>query len=159
VDGGAAVLLLYTLSGINKVAGGIGDLFGGRPSWLAPDGLVRFIADGRSLAGWSPSDFLIRHRWLTYGIQLGVLYVEGFSLLAAFRPRLLRLWGMALLGMHLTIEATMGISFSSSVIPLMLLVVGSPFAMRGGAAQTVQDLPLFGRPAALILGRIRGRPA
>lgn len=154
---GAAVLLTYTLAGINKVIAGIGDLLGGRPSWLAPDGLVYLIANARRPDGAFLSDFLIGHPWMTYGVQLGVLYLEGFALVVAFRPRLLRPWGIALLGMHLAIEATMGISFSSAVIPLMLFVVGSPFATQGGAIQTVQDLPLFGRPVAAILSRIRAR--
>jgi hypothetical protein len=154
---GAAVLLTYTLAGINKVGAGIGDLLGGRPSWLAPDGLVYVIANARPAAGWFLSDFLIGHPWLTYGVQLGVLYLEGFALVVAFRPRLLRPWGLALLGMHLAIKASMGISFSNSIIPLMLFVVGSPFATQGGAIRTLQDLPLFGRPATAILSRIRSR--
>lgn len=152
---GAAVLLTYTLAGINKVVAGVGDLLGGRPSWLAPDGLVHVIANAPPSADSFLSDLLIGHPWLTYGLQLGVLYLEGFALVAAFRPRLLRLWGIAILGMHLAIKATMGISFSSSVIPLMLFVVGSPFAMQGRAMQTARDLPLFGRPATAILSRIR----
>ena len=154
---GAAVLLTYTLAGINKAAAGIGDLLSGRPSWLAPDGLVHVIANATPPAGWLLSDFLIGHPWLTYGAQLGVLYLEGFALVAAFRPRLLRSWGIALLGMHLAIKATMGISFSGAVIPLMLFVVGSPFARQGSAMETVHDLPLFGRPITAILGRVRTR--
>lgn len=154
---GSAVLLTYTLAGINKVFAGVGDLLGGRPSWLAPEALVYLVANAPR-SGSFVSDFLIGHPWLTYGLQLGVLYLEGFALVAAFRPRLLRPWGIALLGMHLGIKATMGISFSAAVIPLMLFVVGSPFARQAGAMETVQDLPLFGRPAAAILSRIRTGP-
>jgi hypothetical protein len=73
---------------------------------------------------------------------VGTMYLEASSLLIACRPRLHRLWGLALIGFHLGTQVAMGFTFRANVILLGLLLVCSPGAPeRVSVRDAVLDLP------------------
>jgi hypothetical protein len=60
----------------------------------------------------------------------------------AFRPRLHRLWGVLLVGLHLATELAMRISFVPSAVVVAVLFVGSPIAPAAVRVnEALLDLP------------------
>jgi len=124
------VLLFYTMAGASKLVSVPRQILAGESSSLSPDALPRHIAhrllltDSASYLG----PFFIQHTYLSWLLYLGVLYLELFSVFAAFRPVLHRAWGLGLVAMHLGIGITMNIWFFPPVLLDGLLLVNSPFA-------------------------------
>ena len=104
-------------------------------------------------------DWLARNPLPGWVLFNGTMYLEAFALVAAFRPRLHRVWGMGLIVFHLGTQVAMGFSFEQNIVLVGLLLVCSPWApetVRVG--EVLGDLPgvrfvlaRFGR------GRVSGR--
>jgi hypothetical protein len=72
------------------------------------------------------------------------MYLETFSVIAAFRPRLHRLWGLGLIAFHFGTQLVMGFTFAPNIVLVGLLLVCSPFAPdRVKVKETVLDLPIL----------------
>jgi hypothetical protein len=82
---------------MSKLLSGAVQGFYGDASWLTTDGLTYLVAGFRKPAF---ARFLARHGTVSYALQLGVVGLELLAIIAAFRLRLQRLWGLALLVMH-----------------------------------------------------------
>jgi hypothetical protein len=141
----AVLLLFYSLAGLSKLLASLRHLPFDRLTWLSWDALaVTVVRDQRSentLLG----SFLLAHPVLSFTLQLGVLYLELFAIVAAFRLRLARLFGASLVALHLGIRFTMGISFRPATFLLILFVIANPLAVSAGVRATLGELPLFGR--------------
>lgn len=141
------ILLFYTMSGIIKLAGVPVQLYHGEVCALAPEALPRHIArrllvtNSESLLG----AFMIKHVWLAWVLFIGMLYIEAAAVLAAFRPSLHRLWGLALIAFHVGVGLTMSIWFLPPIMLAALLLIQSPFAPRTAfVRKLLLSLPVVG---------------
>jgi hypothetical protein len=86
--------------------------------------------------------FFVHHEIIGWALYIGTMYLEGASVLIAFRPRLHRVWGVGLILFHFATQLTMGFSFPENVALLGLLFVCSPFTHeKVSVKETVCDLP------------------
>lgn len=140
------ILLTYTMSGLGKLGGGLYEWLSGQAHPLQIDGLARIVAE-RLLQTNSQSAiglWIIRHPWLGWLLLPGAIYLQTTSLIAACRPALHRLWGMALILFHIGNALILTIYFPQSVFLLGLFLLASPFAPASfDLRQIVADLPLL----------------
>lgn len=142
-----AILLFYTMAGVWKLLYLPYHFVCSEVSSLNPNALSWQIAAVVTTKTELPplSDFLIHHPIISYPAYLGALYIETFAIVVAFRPRLHRIWGLALFGMHIGIKLSMGISFFYTTILLLILFVHSPFQVSGTSLMMIlEDMPLIG---------------
>lgn len=155
------VLFFYALTGLWKFAYAVHALASERVSAFELDGFSLIVA-GRLLETNQHTllgDWLARNPLPGWVLFNGTMYLEAFALVAAFRPRLHRVWGMGLIVFHLGTQVAMGFSFEQNIVLVGLLLVCSPWApetVRVG--EVLGDLPgvrfvlaRFGR------GRVSGR--
>ena len=162
----ATMLLLYTIAGFMKLLGVLTNLQRGEKTVFHLDGPAMILArdflrtDKETMIG----HFVLDHPvLLAYPLFVATIYLELFAVGAAFRPSLTRIWGGALIAVHLGISLVMEIHFVRWIFLLGLLFLASPFRGRGGgAAERVRDLPWIGpflsALGAFLRSRGRGRP-
>ena len=138
------VLFFYTLTGLWKVYYGLQAFTNDRISSFQIDGFSLIVAerllstDQATLLG----EFLVRNPILGWLLFNGTMYLECASLLAAFRPRLHRLWGGGLILFHLGTQLAMGFTFVPNIALIGLLFMASPWAPdRPPIRSVVLDLP------------------
>jgi hypothetical protein len=157
------VALFYSLAGAWKVLA----FLHAPPGWV---GLLDYGGLGYSIAVKAGQTGSISEagRWLA-GMPLlstitawVVTYLQLFSLVAIFRPRLHKIWGVGLIGFHLGSLVGMDVPFLQTVPVIALLWIASPFSpekssLAGDLAQLpVLRLGLGGlRRVRLALGEIR----
>lgn len=139
--------MIYSLSGFWKIKAGIEQLDLGQQSIFSLNSLSNHIArrlmetNDTSILG----EFLIQNSVFGFILLLGAAYLELFSLIVFFRPKLHRYWGAALMLMHLGIGLGMSINFTHSTLVLGLLLVASPLQRKERSLiKILTDLPLFG---------------
>jgi len=143
-----AALLTYSMAGFVKLMTGAWHLATGQGGVLTPAAMALHVANSGIRFGIDAplADLAIRARILGLPIYLVVLYLELFALPIAFRPRLHRPWGVALVLMHLGISLTLNLFFLSSLFIVGLLLLASPFApATPGWRAAAGELPLLGR--------------
>lgn len=150
----AVTLACYTLAGIQKLWGAWLDWSTGGLTVFHPTGLsvqvARFELTGQG--GGLLADAMIDYPILGYPLMLGTIYLELFSILVAFRPRIHKLWGAGLMAMHAGIALSMNIFFDPMVLMVGAWLLLSPFApSTATVAETLRDLPVLG-----LLFRVRG---
>ena len=139
----AVVLFFYFMAGLLKVLGGLVQWSLGEPNLFRLDAMPRQLAarllqtDSDSLLG----DWLIAHPAIATPLLWGAVYLEAGSLVIPFRPRLHRLWGVALLGLHLGIGLAMTIWFDANFLILVVLLVLSPWDRGSLSRGWWGDLP------------------
>jgi hypothetical protein len=155
------LLFFYTLTGVWKVRHAIQQFVAGEVSAFHFQGFS-LVLTKKMLDANAPTvlgDFLIRHQLLGWALFLSTMYIETFSVLIAFRPRLHRVWGGGLILFHIGTQLAMAISFQPNVLLLGTFIVCSPFAPdRVVARDVVLDLPLVRfcvREAVPLLSRNR----
>lgn len=138
------VLFFYALTGLWKVVYAVHALWSPRVSAFQLDGFSLLVAgrlletDQQTLLGESLIGVPVLG-WLLFN---GTMYLEAAGLIAVFRPRLHRLWGLGLVTFHLGTQLAMGFSFPQNVALVGLLLVCSPFAPDDvSAAEVLGDLP------------------
>lgn len=153
----AMVALTYSLAGLGKLLGAVYQAALGQITPLHPSALALHIAD-RLLQTHPESvlgPFMIDHALALWPMMLATLYLQLFAFVAAFRPRLHRLWGFGLIGFHVVTALSMTIDFSPNILLLGLLFLASPTAPR--ERPTVQDLPGVGGVGLAVLRRFSRR--
>lgn len=152
------VMVFYFLSGFWKlVAGGI--------QWsLDEPNLFRLDAMPRQLAArlWQTrsesavGDWLIDHPAVATPLLWAAVYLEAGSLVIPFRPALHRIWGVALIGLHIGIGLAMTIWFHSNFIVVGLLLICSPWDRGPISRRWWRQLPglawLLDRPPRTSIG-------
>ncbi len=140
-----AILLTYTMSGFFKVVLIPIQAIQNQVHSLMPEALALQIAqrlvetDEISVLGL----WLINHYYLAWPLMLGTIYLQFFSLWAAFRPSLHQVWGLSLILFHLATHLTMTISFWQNCLWLALFLLNSPFRPHSfKGKQILRDLPL-----------------
>ena len=155
-------LFFYTLTGFWKVVAVIQALDQGAVSALDRGGFSYIVAN-RILQSNQPTvlgEFFVRNETIGWALFLGTVYLELFSILIAFRPRLHRLWGLGLIFFHAGTNLAMGFTFVQSIVFLGLFLVCSPFAPdRLEIKDTILDLPVlyFARRQLRAIRRRRAR--
>ena len=137
------VMFFYCLTGFWKVVGWGYQFLAGQPHLLQVDSLARHVAV-RLMQTDSTTPFgelFVRHAWLGWPLFVGVIYLEWGSIFIPFRPRLHRIWGTALISMHLGIGWVMGIWFHPSILVCGVLLVMSPFQRPDESLLPLSDLP------------------
>lgn len=156
----AATLLFYSMSGAFKLAAGVAQALAGEVGTLHPEALARHIAHRLMEGTPAPpplGPWAVDHPHLIWPCFIAAVYLETLSFVAAFRPRLHRLWGLLLIAMHLGVMAMMGIEFSWQILFIGLVLVASPFTPPGVRLRdALADLPLLG-DAARAFSRARRR--
>lgn len=143
-----AALLTYSMSGLTKIATGSWQLVTQGAGIFTPDAFSLHVANGGIRFGVEPilGNLAIQAGFLGLPLYLGVMYLEIFSFPIAFSPALHRVWGVALIAMHLGVGLVLNLFFSPSIFVVGVLLLVSPFAPeRQGWRRTVRDLPLIGR--------------
>lgn len=152
----AMLLVFYTLSGTWKALAAIPQIARGEVHSFAPTALALHVAhrllqtSGESVLG----AFVVEHPLLGWPGFLLTLYLQVFSLWAAFRPSLHRLWGAGHLAFHFVVYLTMSVSFHPQVLLVGILLLASPFDPGCGWRQRAAELPLFGGLVRRILGLV-----
>lgn len=139
------VLLFYSLTGVWKVVTAVGQFAAGEVSAFHFHGFSLILAN-RLLASDVDSvigDFLVRQEMIGWALFLGTMYLESFSIVVAFRPRLHRIWGIGLILFHVGTQLAMVINFQPNILLLGIFFVTSPFLPdRLDLKATVLDLPV-----------------
>jgi hypothetical protein len=141
-------LLPYSMSGVIKIATGLCQLAGGKGGVLTPPAFALHVANAAFYFGVEPSlaDLALRSRSLGLPLYLAMIYLETCAFPIAFRPRLHRTWGAALILMHLGTGLTLNIFFLPSMLVIGILLLASPFAPESPDwRRTARALPLLGR--------------
>jgi hypothetical protein len=152
----AFFLLTYSMAGLGKVAGAIYQASIGEITCFHPQAFALHAAE-RLLETHSSSAFggwFIEHSLAGWPLMIGGVYLQFFSLLALFRPPLLRLWALGLALFHLLSFFVLTINFPSSVLLLALFLFASPFLSRNYSSREIlETLPLFGPVFRRLLSR------
>lgn len=143
----ATILLVYSMSGLGKLAGAIYQMSAGQANAFMPGALAATVAgrlletNSRSLLG----PWLIDHPRLGWPLMLADIYLQFFSFWVSFRPSLHRLWACALILFHILSCLLMTISFPQNALLLALFFFNSPFRPeRESWRLALADLPLVG---------------
>lgn len=138
------VLFFYTLTGVWKVAYGLHAFTTARVSSFQLEGFSLIIGerllstDQATLMG----EFFVRNELFGWVLFNGTIYLESAAMLAAFRPRLHRLWGGGLIAFHIGTQVAMGFTFTQNIALLSLLFMCSPWAPeRAPLRDILLDLP------------------
>jgi hypothetical protein len=150
------VLFFYTLTGFWKIHDGLTGFVQGRINGFDLSGFS-YIVGNRLLQTNQDTllgVFFTRNALPGWFLFTGTMYLETSSVIVAFRPRLYRLWGLALIFFHVGTYVAMGFTFPENIPLVGLLLVCSPLAPDTIAfKETVLDLPVVhvvsGRIAAL----------
>jgi hypothetical protein len=124
------VLLFYSLTGFWKIYTATKALADGGISGFNISGFS-YIVGARIIQ--TNQDTVLGH-YFTYHelpgwfLYVGTMYLETFSIIAAFRPRLHRLWGVALIAFHFGTQLAMGFTFTPNIAVVGLLFLCSPVA-------------------------------
>ena len=91
-------------------------------------------------------NFLIEHPLISGPFFWGAIYLECAAFFVAFRPRLHRQWGLAMILFHMANFLAMTINFKKNILVLALLFVMSPFFPEQSKwLRNFSDWPLIGR--------------
>lgn len=142
------ILLTYSMSGLGKIILGFWQLGRGEINVFYPEALARQTAS-RLLEEGTESilgPLLIDHAFWGWPLMMGAIYLQLFSLWAAFRPRLHRGWGIAQVLFHASTYLFMDLQFKVPPFWLLLYLVFSPFTPTStGWRDMLHSLPLFGK--------------
>ncbi|MEO1316120.1 MAG: hypothetical protein AAFW01_05950 [Pseudomonadota bacterium] len=141
------ILLFYALSGLWKVADGVGQLVSGEFGAFHPDAMAAVLARrsmetlNDPLMAWMIIDVPL----LGWPLFMGLYYVELVAILVVFRPELIRVWGVILVLFHIGTLTFMQIIFPDHVLINLLLFFLAPWAIaRLGWREVAVALPVFG---------------
>lgn len=149
------MMLFYSMSGVWKVYAAFDQMWAGGLHAFHPYALAYLAAD-RLLQtnSWTPfGPFLLKYPLIGWPLHLAAIYFELFSLVAAFRPALHRLWGLMLILFHFGTIVLLFVGFTPNMLLLGILFIMSPFAPREISWKDILlNSPLFGDLWRLLRG-------
>ena len=148
------VLFLYSLAGMWKIHDAAFAFIHGHNSGFSRSGFSYIV--GQRILQTNQTTVLGRfftfHELPGWPLFIGTMYFESASVIIAFRPRLHRLWGVALIAFHLGTQLIMGFTFPKNMVVFALFLVCSPFAPdRIDFKAAFLDLPIV----HFVAGRVR----
>ena len=142
------LLIFYTLTGFWKLVAGFYQFFLGETGAFSLNALAIHTA-ARLMETHANSflgNFLIEHPLISGPFFWGAIYLECAAFFVAFRPRLHRQWGLAMILFHMANFLAMTINFKKNILVLALLFVMSPFFPEQSKwLRNFSDWPLIGR--------------
>ena len=108
------MLLLYYI-GISYTFSGICKLYYSGLSWGDGSSLMMWVETGAINRDNLLFQLLTSHHWLASILQTTTLLAESLAVLVLFVPRLRPLFGLTLVGFHLSIELLYGFGFYSNI--------------------------------------------
>lgn len=156
----ATIMLFYTLGGLFKIAAALLQWSQGMAHSFSIDALSRHTA-ARILEGgqlppyFSLGELVVERPWIGGIVYPGMILLEAFSFMVAFRPALHRIWAIGLIAMHLGIYFSMTILFSAQGALVALLFLCSPFSADRTDRGVLCQLPVLGN---LLRWRASRRP-
>ncbi|MEM9400048.1 MAG: hypothetical protein AAF984_07540 [Verrucomicrobiota bacterium] len=126
----AFLLMTYSMSGLGKIACGIGQLVMGDISLFHPMSMSIHVAT-RLMETNTQSEFgswIVEIGVFSWPLVLSATYLQFTSLICAFRPQLMKLWGLGLIIFHLSVWFTFKIPFFPTCLIVALLLFASPLA-------------------------------
>ena len=143
----AFILMAYSMAGLGKIGGAIYQMFMGQIHALHPQALALHAAE-RLLQTNSSSllgEWVIEHPLWGWPLMVGMMYIQFFSIWAAFRPSLHKLWGIGLILFHIGNSLILNINFHANIFLIAVFLLYSPFqSERFSWRRAAIDLPLFG---------------
>jgi hypothetical protein len=122
------ILFTYSLSGFYKFAASF-FTSGNNLGYFSFEGVSNLIAY-RVLENTQPlselTKFFIEHKFISFTLGLLAVFIELFSLLAFFHPKLIKAWGLLLISVHLFALIVMDINFEANMFCCLLFLVMSP---------------------------------
>jgi hypothetical protein len=143
----ALILLFYSMSGLWKCLSATAALLQGHLGGFSPEAMAVTLANRALQTGSAPlwAGIVIDRPILGWPMYLGLYYVELFAIVIAFRPALIRVWGVILILFHFGTLLFMDIVFPTHVLINAMLFVLSPFAApEAGWRSMLAALPLMG---------------
>ncbi len=161
----AFTLLIYSMSGMWKVLAAIQQFFNGEVSIFSPSAPALHIAtqfikeSGSGVSVFGP--FIIDHPIVAWFPLLAAVYLQFFSLWAAFKPNLHRLWAFGLVAFHIGVYLTLYVIQFNHIAIILLLLANSPFRdINARWSDIFYDLPVIGPLVRISISKIqkwRGR--
>jgi hypothetical protein len=139
------MLLFYTLTGFWKIYTATTDFAAGRVGGFSFSGFSYIVANRLIQTSQVAvlGHFFVQHELYGWALFCGTMYLEAFSVVIAFRPRLQRIWGLGLILFHIGTQLAMGFTFPENIVLVGLFLVCSPFAPEHvDVRATVLDLPV-----------------
>ena len=143
----AFLLLTYTMAGVGKLIYAVIQFSQGQAHAFSPDAGALYAATQLNLMHETVplANIIISHPWLAWIPFLCLLELQTFALVAAFRPQLHRIWGVALILFHLGTFLTMRAVFTAPSGLLLLFLLASPFAPEKQQWRNIAaSIPVFG---------------
>lgn len=122
------ILFTYSLSGFYKFAASF-FTSGNNMGYFNPEGMSNLLAYRvleNNHAIRPITQFLIEHKTISFSLGLLALFVELFSILIFFQPKLIRIWGLLLVAIHFFSLIVMDIDFQANMLCCILFLVFSP---------------------------------
>lgn len=141
----AYILLTYSMSGLGKIADSFGQAMAGEANSFSIDAAalhisnVLYMMQETTLLG----PLIVNYPILGWAPFVGIIYLEFFSLYAAFRPSLHRWWAVGLILFHLSTYLAMRAVFVAPVALLLVLLLSSPFPGQPWR-KSLTELPMLG---------------
>lgn len=143
----AMIMLSYSMAGVGKLVTVPLQIAAGEVHNFSPLALPLHIAQRlldtnvKSQLG----EWLIDHYLIAWPLMLGTIYLQFFSLWAAFRPELYRFWAFSLILFHAFSTLTMTINFNQNCLYLALFFILHPSCPeRFDPRRFLLALPLWG---------------
>ncbi len=140
------LLLGYSMAGVWKFIGAIYQISMGEVNLFSPEAFATHIADRllqtnvKSIAG----DFMIEHHFIGSVFLISGVYIQAFSLCAAFRPALQKIWGLLLISFHIGTALTLTIGFWEQCALLILFFLFTPFDYKNiSIKERILQFPLL----------------
>lgn len=144
----AILLLCYSLSGFWKIETALVQLSRGEFHAFHPNAFALQIAGSWSVMlgpGGIISRTIVNYPWIGWPFMLGAIYLQFFSLWAAIRPSIQKLWSIGIILFHIGSLHIFGIEFFQLVLLNIIFFFFSPFAMKKQSwKKVVVDLPVLG---------------
>lgn len=149
------ILLFYSMSGLWKSIIATIQLVNGQFGGFSINAMATTVAMRAHQTGSDPLWADLVRTWpiLGWPLYLGLYYVELVAIAVAFRPALIRAWGVILILFHFGTLLFLDIVFPKHVLINAMFFVMSPFAAPSVGLRTmIAALPLIGIPARMAFG-------
>ncbi len=138
------LLLAYSLTGFWKIFWGIIECFTQEVSMFSPLSFRNILifqfesSETTILGNWFLEHYVIG--WLLF---LGVVYLEFASIAIFFKPNLYKIWGVALICMHIGLQLVLNVNMYVACFSIIILLILSPFQQQINGIQLIKNLPVL----------------
>jgi len=138
------LLIAYTLTGFWKVFWGVIEFFTQSVSLFSPLSfrnvlIYQFEITPKTVLG----DWFIEHYVIGWILYVLVIYLELFSIIVFFKPKLYKTWGIGLIMLHIGLGVILGVNNYMAPFAIGLLLILSPFQKETSFKEMCFNLPII----------------